>query len=263
MFEHFGVNSLSAFRHKFRHYQLRPHGSGSGAAAKGSTSAAEGPAPLLGGPGSGNSRNRWQVQQREGGTYVGELLDGRPHGGGILLSKAGGGWVLHMGRWSEGKRNGPGVVVTSRGEEMQGFFLDDTVWGPAEYRFVPMPGGSSSAHGSSSDAGSSNSDGQPPHRLAYAGMMNGRPQGRGCMTWSDGTREMGQFDGTNCYLRMSQDEVAGVLLVAADNASEARIAAAEVQHSALRQHRHIAEEAAQIFAMLSPPQAPAAHADAA
>lgn len=90
MFDHFGVNSLSAFRHKFRHYQLRPHGSGSGPAAeRGGTAAAAGPAGLLGGPGSSsNSRNRWQVQQRGDETYVGELLDGRPHGGGILLRKA-------------------------------------------------------------------------------------------------------------------------------------------------------------------------------
>lgn len=89
MFEHFGVNSLSAFRHKFRHYELRPHGSGSGAGNAG-TAAGQGSAPLLGGPGSSSSssRNRWQVQQRDGETYVGELLDGRPHGGGILLSKA-------------------------------------------------------------------------------------------------------------------------------------------------------------------------------
>lgn len=88
MFEHFGVNSLSAFRHKFRHYELRPHGSSSGA-GKAGTAAGQGSAPLLGGPGSStSSRNRWHVQQRDGETYVGELLDGRPHGGGILLSKA-------------------------------------------------------------------------------------------------------------------------------------------------------------------------------
>lgn len=103
--------------------------------------------------------------------------------------QAGGGWVLHMGRWSEGKRNGPGIVVTSGGEEMQGFFMDDIIWGPAEYRFAPMAGNcGSQATGASMDAA-----GQPPrHRLRFAGMMNGRPQGRGCMSWSDGTQEMGQ-----------------------------------------------------------------------
>lgn len=72
-----------------------------------------------------------------------------------------------------------------------------------------------------------------------------------------------QFDGTNCYLRLSQEEVAGVLLVAADNASEARIAAAEVQHSAARQHRPIAQAAAQLFAMMLPPPAQDTHADTA
>lgn len=64
-----------------------------------------------------------------------------------------------------------------------------------------------------------------------------------------------QFDGTNCYLRLSQEEVAGVLMVAADNASEARIAAAEIQAAAARQQQHIAEAAAQLFAAVAPPPA--------
>ncbi len=70
-----------------------------------------------------------------------------------------------------------------------------------------------------------------------------------------------QFDGTSCYLRLSHEEVAGVLLVAADNASEARIVAAEVQQNAARQQRHIAEAAAQLFALVASPTAPDAHAN--
>lgn len=54
-----------------------------------------------------------------------------------------------------------------------------------------------------------------------------------------------------------------MLLVAADNASEACIAAAEVQHSAARQHRSIAQAAAQLFAMMLPPPAQDTHADTA
>lgn len=191
---------------------------------------------------------------------------------------------------------------------MRGFFLDDVIWGPAEYEFAPLPG-SSSSDASGSQGTGPEADGRPQRRrLRYAGMMNGRPQGKGCMSWSDGTQEMGQvrgwqagcyacrqpalqrptaqpdssvwstryhrsmpdmlvcppqFDGTNCYLRLSQEEVAGVLLVAADNASEARIAAAEVQHNAVRQHRPIAEAAAQLFAMMLPPSARDTHADTA
>ena len=38
-----------------------------------------------------------------------------------------------------------------------------------------------------------------------------------------------QFDGNNCYLRLQEEEVAGVLMVAADNAKAARAAAAQVQ----------------------------------
>ena len=64
-----------------------------------------------------------------------------------------------------------------------------------------------------------------------------------------------QFDGTNCFLRLSQGDVAGVLMVAADNASEARIAAAEIQAAAARQQQPIAEAAARLFAAVAPPPA--------
>jgi len=56
-------------------------------------------------------------------------------------------------------------------------------------------------------------------------------------------------------MRLKESEVAGVLLVAADNASEARVAAAEVQAHAQRQDRSIAQQAQQLFAALAPPAA--------
>lgn len=72
---------------------------------------------------------------------------------------------------------------------MRGFFLDDVIWGPAEYHFAALPGYSNSG----SQGTSPETDGQPQQRrLRYAGMMNGRPQGKGCMSWSDGTQQMGQ-----------------------------------------------------------------------
>lgn len=75
MFEHFGVNSLSAFRGKFWALQLRPGGPGSGAAAE--------PPP----PGPPAARSRWAMQQAGAETYVGETLNGLRHGGGILLTR--------------------------------------------------------------------------------------------------------------------------------------------------------------------------------
>lgn len=86
-------------------------------------------------------------------------------------------------------------------------------------------------------------------------MMNGRPAGKGCLEWSDGTMQAGQFDGSICYLAMREEDVAGVLLVAADNAQEARIAAAEVQAAAAQQQPDVAQQALQLFASVELPHA--------
>ncbi|KAL4448080.1 hypothetical protein ABPG75_005299 [Micractinium tetrahymenae] len=280
MFEHFGVNSLSAFRRKFWAYELRPHTSLRGGGSGSAGSAGTAPLGLPGAPATpsrgGGGRSRWGVQQAGDETYVGELLDGRRHGSGVLLTKAPRSWVLHVGRFSEGKRNGPGVVATSRGERFEGFFLDDVMWGPGEYRFAPpaeAPGGKSSGdHGAAAGCGGSSSGAAGgaaaapagaaeqapaaaagPHRICFRGMMNGQPSGKGCLEWSDGSVQAGQFDGCNCYLAMREEEVAGVLLVAADNAEEARAAAAEAQAAAARQRPDIAQRAVQLFASLEAP----------
>jgi hypothetical protein len=81
MFERFGVNSLSAFRHKFWAYQLDPAVGGS----RTNPPASALPSP----PTISGSRSRWQVQQLGEEMYVGEILDGRRHGCGILLVKVG------------------------------------------------------------------------------------------------------------------------------------------------------------------------------
>lgn len=60
-----------------------------------------------------------------------------------------------------------------------------------------------------------------------------------------------QFDGSNCHLRLGQEEVAGTLMVAADNARDARAAAGEAQQEAQRQQEHIAAEAARLFAAVA------------
>lgn len=79
MFEHFNVNTLSAFRHLFWTHQLQPaliRGAKSTGTAIPRSSAA--------------SPSRWQVQQHEEEIYVGEVLDGKRQGMGILLGKVGG-----------------------------------------------------------------------------------------------------------------------------------------------------------------------------
>ncbi len=194
------------------------------------------------------------------------------------------GWVLHVGRFAEGKRNGPGVVATSRGERFEGFFLDDVMWGPGEYSFAPpvparsthsscssdgggavavaQGSGAGAAKGAASAQGEAQEAAAPEaakaasphlHRIRFRGMMNGRPAGKGCLEWSDGSVQSGQFDGCNCYMAMREGDVAGVLLVAADNAQEARAAAAEVQSAVARQQPDIAQRAVRLFASLELP----------
>lgn len=89
LFEHFGVNSLSAFRQKFWARELRPGGPGSGDGQ-----------PI---PTTPASCSRWQVQQQGKEMYVGETLNGMRHGGGILLSKVRG-RVLLAGEGRGGKQ---------------------------------------------------------------------------------------------------------------------------------------------------------------
>ena len=139
------------------------------------------------------------------------------------------------------------------------------MWGPGVYHYAqpPQQGQQEQQQGQQ----------QGRHRDAYHGMMNGRPQGKGCLLWSDGSRDTGQvsaatcalfalcwpspfssfrvvsrlwsqhtlppacvqFDGSNCYLRLEEGAVAGVLMVAADNARAARGAAAEAERQVLAQ----------------------------
>lgn len=65
-----------------------------------------------------------------------------------------------------------------------------------------------------------------------------------------------QFDGNNCYLRLEEAQLAGVLLVAADNASEARTAAAAVQEEAAQQEARISQASARLLAAVGRPQRP-------
>lgn len=71
-----------------------------------------------------------------------------------------------------------------------------------------------------------------------------------------------QFDGNNCYLQLQQEQVAGVLMVAADNARDAREAAAAVRQQAAQQAAVVAEEAARLLAAVAQPAEEAEGAEA-
>ena len=190
---------------------------------------------------------------------------------GVLLSSSSNEQaVLYVGQFLEGQRSGFGWVVTPRGEGFRGHFLEGVMWGPGVYRFAPPPtyraadgggeGGGAPASGAAADmegpavgAGQEGSGERQPaaagpaaSRLIYRGFLNGRPAGRGVLTWSDGRQEAGQFDGTNCYEALEAAWLQGVVLVAEDNAQQADSIARDVQQ-ALREHG-LWEQAAPLFA---------------
>lgn len=54
-----------------------------------------------------------------------------------------------------------------------------------------------------------------PHRLAFQGMFNGRPRGRGVLSWSDGSRVYGKADGVRLEPAGSAEEQAACEAAAA------------------------------------------------
>ena len=104
LFDHFGVNSLSAFRQKFAQCELRPGGPAAKTVGGGTAAAA---AAVNTPPAGSSSRSRWQVQQHGSDTYVGELLDGQRHGCGILLTKVGGPAAAMHSTACPGRRGAP------------------------------------------------------------------------------------------------------------------------------------------------------------
>lgn len=197
MFEHFKVNSLSSFKCKFFAYSLDP------SAAKPST------AP----------RAQWKKALVESGTedqFIGQLLGSKRHGQGILLTRGSTAPMVYIGCFQDGLRNGYGAIVTPRGETFHGFFRDDIMWGPGAYTF-PTP-----------NASSQSEQKLMRHRVRFDGMFNGQPSGRGVMTWSDGAREFGEYNGYELQQKLDFQGCEGVVMVAQQNAEMAKRVAAEV-----------------------------------
>lgn len=197
MFDHFGVNSLTAFRQKFSTYELNP-------TVKDKTS----------------SKPVWGSQQRGSEQYVGQLVDGQRHGPGVLLCEGSSAPYVYIGSFSNGLRNGYGIILSPRGETFQGFLKDDIMWGPGSYTWA-RPGGESTAN--------------VRHRVRFDGMHNGRPCGKGILVWSDGERQSGEFDGVKLVREIELESCEGVVLVAHENAEMAKRVAAETEEE-LRRH---------------------------
>lgn len=226
MFDRFDCTSLTSFREKFYLYRLCPtqgvcSGGGGGGGIEEWKSVVL-PASQCGGSG-----------QR----YVGCTKDGRPHGEGMLLRQGSIASVVHIGVFEGGRQHGYGAILTPRGEMFHGFFKESIMWGPGVYTF-PRPLALDKTPSSSSSC--RQSPPPPPsscHRVKFQGMHNGRPCGLGRMIWSDGSMELGIFDGQEVQqtCNESAEDVQGVILVAEKNAEFAKRVVAEVL-DALKSH---------------------------
>jgi hypothetical protein len=209
MFDLFGVNSLTSFRQKFYNSPLNPNRSVSKRLES-------------------NESEKWTkiVKNSSGGAndemYVGQIQRQRPHGQGILVSRGKYSGIEYVGTFRNGLKHGFGMITTPRGEAFYGHFKEDIMWGPGSYIYPN---------------GAPNESGGPRVRIRFDGMMNGKPCGKGVMTWSDGTKEIGLFDGNDCHIsNLSWDDCRGVLLVAEENANLAKRIAAEVLDEARKQN---------------------------
>ena len=93
MFDHFGVNSLTAFRQKFSTYQLNPSTKDNAAF----------------------SRPVWGSQQRNNEQYIGQIVQGKRHGPGVLLCEGSSAPYVYIGSFSNGLRNGYVIILSPRG----------------------------------------------------------------------------------------------------------------------------------------------------
>jgi hypothetical protein len=208
MFSHFGVNSLSSFRTKFFTYVLQPHLKSADAGCRQPPYSPSKP------------RTMWRVQDGPNSRrYIGQMLGGQRHGLGLFIGNGAIAPAAYIGRFEADKRNGPGIVLTPRGESYLGHFKDDLMWGPGVYTFPPP---SLSSEGTAQHGGTA-----LRYRVRYTGMHNGKPRGKGVLEWSDGLRECGVFDGMTCEVKESEKCCEGVVLCARQNLKEAVAVAAE------------------------------------
>lgn len=213
MFDFCGVTSLSSFRQKFYHSALDP-----------TTDKRHSSASL-----KLNESEEWgKISYGANKVYVGQTTLGRqgqqgrqPQGQGILVSEGNYGTIQYVGSFKNGLRHGFGTITTPRGEAFYGYFTEDVMWGPGSYVY-PNP--------------EENYLKDHCIRIRFDGMMNGKPCGKGVMTWSDGRKEVGIFEGSEIVTQLSWDDCHGVLLVAEENANLAKRIAAEVVEEAKRHH---------------------------
>jgi hypothetical protein len=120
-----------------------------------------------------------QLQRCGAETFIGYLADGQRHGLGLLATERGQSLLLYLGEFRHGQQDGFGIVLSAgSGHAFQGCVQGGVLWGPGIALYsTPRAGGA----GATAGAGA-------PQPVRWEGMMNGRPAGRGVLTFSDGAQ---------------------------------------------------------------------------
>lgn len=147
--------------------------------------------------------------------FVGSQLGGKRDGIGLLVyTSPRGAPILYIGEFKEGLKNGIGANLTSSCEQFHGVFQDDIMFGPGHYQYKM-------------NTAADSSDGR--HMIAFTGMFNGRPMGKGIVIWSTGEHEPGIFDGTNCVDNtVTMEDCKGTVILAERHAEMSKRIVAEV-----------------------------------
>ena len=145
------------------------------------------------------------VTLSDGRKYSGEFKDGKKHGQGIYTYPTG---EKYVGEFNEGKKHGQGTWTFSDGRKFVGEFKDDQMWNGTEFNknletlgkivngveevgkkhFVVLfhreVNGELGWYKNREDVNDRKYEGE---------ILNGTPNGKGTLTWSDGSKYVGEF----------------------------------------------------------------------
>ena len=145
------------------------------------------------------------VTLSDGRKYSGEFKDGKKHGQGIYTYPTG---EKYLGEFNEGIKHGQGTWTFSDGRKFVGEFKDDQMWNGTEFNknletlekmvngvkevekktvgvlFHREVNGELGWYKNSEDVNDRKYEGE---------ILNGTPNGKGTLTWSDGSKYVGEF----------------------------------------------------------------------
>lgn len=137
----------------------------------------------------------------EGKRYVGEYKDGKPHGKGKLFGNEGSSFTLYEGGFSEGERNGYGVVISKDNTRYEGNWVNGSIDGEGKLYFANGFRYEGTFHDNNLTYGTL----YLPNGDRYVGSLdNFLPDGRGTCYFTNGNKYVGNWDngvkdGTGTY----------------------------------------------------------------